>query len=135
MNYYKFILIFNVLYLVKHIYKYTTNKQYLRVVNKPDICNYKDDLIKLSTVVFNDILDNFINNEEDILEYKFNIICYDYDNYLCNEYNMLKYNMSLENVENNIINFLYNIFNDISIYKKNNEFKKCCNTYKLTWIN
>jgi hypothetical protein len=139
MNYYKLILIFNIFYLIKSLYKCTQNDRYLRTVNiEPTpqfINNYDDELIKLSTVVYNDILHNFIDANDDILEYEFNILCIEYyDNFLCDEYTMLKYNIRLEQVEQNIINFLYYVFNSISIFKYNKNDKSCCNLYKITWI-
>lgn len=138
MNYSKLVLIFNIIYIFNHLYKYTVNDNYLRTINiesTPQIINnYDDELIKLSNVVYNDILESFIDTENNVSEYEFNILCIeDYDNYLCDEYTMIKYNMIIDNIEQNIINFLYYVFNNISIYKNDNN-KSCCNLYRITWI-
>ena len=72
--------------------------------------------------------------EGELLEYDFNILCVEYYNdYICNEYNILKYNMSLKQIENSVINYLYYIFNNISISKKETDLP-CCNIYTLTWL-
>ena len=54
------------------------------------------------------------------------------DNSICDEYMELKFNMTLNEQENQIIEFMYYYFNRIKIIKKNNE-SSCCNTYQLYW--
>ncbi len=141
MNYFKIILILNIYLLIKNVYKYTTNTQSLNKpiispIYDPIINNYEDELNKLYNMVLTDIIDKLMYNDYEYMEYEFNILCIEYYNgYICNEYNTMKYNMTLKQIESNVINYLYYIFNNISISKKDTENEnECCNTYVLTWL-
>jgi len=131
-------LLFNIITMINHFYNFSKTKEYLRKVESlPEpifINDYEDELIKLSNDVSQEIFDNFINSYGDTFEYEFNINCIEYyDNNLCDEYIRLKYNMSLEQLEDNVVNYMYYIFNNISIYKEYQNNDICCNTYKLIW--
>ena len=140
MNYYKILLIFNIFFLVKYVYKYTinynkhnVNELIISPMYGPIVNNY-DELNKLYNMVLTDIIDKLMYNDYEFIEYEFNILCIEYYNdYICNEYNTIKYNMSLKQIESNVINYLHYIFNNISIYKKKTDVP-CCNIYVLTWV-
>ena len=139
MNYYRILLILNIFFFIKNVYNYTTNTiNEIEVITKPIyepfINNYEDELNKLNNMVLIDIIDKLMYNDYEFMEYEFNILCIEYYNdNICNEYNAIKYNMSIKDIEKNVINYLYYIFNNISISKKETD-NECCNIYVLTWL-
>ena len=139
MNNYILILIITLIYALNFITSYSINFnnynynrdddvsiQYLRYVD------YEDELIKVENKIAQDI-HKIITNVDDKFEHEFNINCYPFSNYTCNEFMKMKYNLTITEQETNVINFMYYIFKNITITKKQNTTDNCCNSYLLEW--
>ena len=145
--------IFYICYYVYNIYSNNENKNsYLRKLNQythDDILihepkklfeyelnnyntyDYDDELIKVENKLANDLYIK-MTTSDNTNNYNFNINCFRFfNNITCNEYFILKFNMTLEDQEINVINFMHYIFNNITINKNKTEI--CCNTYQLIW--
>ena len=129
------ILLTTLFYVLNFIVSMTinNNNHYIQQIDVGSMHHYIDyeyELIKVKKSVANNI-HNIIMNNDNIIEYEFNINCY---RNTCNEDLILKYyNLTIEEQEISIINFIYNIFDNITITKKQNNINNCCNIYLLTW--
>jgi len=130
MNLYHIILIINILYILNYFYQSNRSNQYLQKINYES--DYVDEFNKIKNKISIEIYNTITKSDNDIFEYEFQINCYKFlDNILCNEYIQLKYNMTLNEFENQIIEYMYYFFKDITIIKK--QQYNCCNTYQLYW--
>ena len=129
------LLLINILCYFTFITSINIDKHYLRY-NDYDYQylkynDYEDELIKLENTIAIDIQNNIILNYNKEYTYEFNIICYPNYN-KCDEYLNLKYNMHLNQLEDNVIHFLYYILKNVNISRINNN-DNCCNNYIVMW--
>ena len=73
------------------------------------------------------------NDYNNSIKYEININCYHFNNNTCNEFMLMKYNLTMEEQEIYIINYMRYIFDNITIVKKENITTNCCNVYLLSW--
>ncbi len=133
-NLYRILLITNLIYIIKYFNKPNLYNKYLRQINDDYIyhSNYEDEFNKVKNKIISDTYQMLSKSDKDIFEHEFQINCFPFlDNTLCDEYMQIKYNMTLNEHENQIIEYMCYYFNNIKVIKKNNS--DCCNTYQLYW--
>ena len=131
----------SILYVLNFIVSYTVNNdtRYLRyneidLAKVPYYVDYEDELIKAEIAVANNIHTIIMNNDyNNSIKYEININCYHFNNNTCNEFMLMKYNLTMEEQEIYIINYMRYIFDNITIVKKENITTNCCNVYLLSW--
>ena len=131
----------SLLYVLNFIVSYTVNNdtRYLRyneidLAKVPYYVDYEDELIKAEIAVANNIHTIIMNNDyNNSIKYEININCYHFNNNTCNEFMLMKYNLTMEEQEIYIINYMRYIFDNITIVKKENITTNCCNVYLLSW--
>lgn len=131
----------SLLYVLNFIVSYTVNNdtRYLRyneidLAKLPYYVDYEDELIKAEIAVANNIHTIIMNNDYDNeIKHEISINCYHFNNNTCNEFMLMKYNLTMEEQEIYIINYMRYIFDNITIVKKDNITSNCCNVYLLSW--
>jgi len=103
-----------------------SNTKFLRGVD------YNDELIKVENQITTEIY-NVISTVDDKNYHEFYINCLPYlNNETCDEYMHIKYNMSLNEQEFYVVDFMYDIFNkNITIMQTDTDI--CCNLYMVYW--